>query len=48
MLSLRVMLRANIDRVAVIAAASILLGALAGIALLYLALIFTPDRTVDF
>lgn len=50
MLTLRVLLRANTDRLAVLAAAVAVgaLGALAGVALLYLTLIFTPDRTVDF
>jgi hypothetical protein len=47
MLTLRVMLRANTDRIAVLAAA-VAVGALAGVALLYLTLVFTPDRSVDF
>lgn len=47
MLTLRVILRANTDRIAIVAAATFL-GALAGVALLYLALVFTPDRNIDF
>lgn len=47
MLTLRVIFRANTDRIAIVAA-SCALGVLAGVSLLYLALIFTPDRNVDF
>jgi hypothetical protein len=46
-LTLRVIFRANTDRIAILAAATFL-GALAGVAILYLALIFTPDRNIDF
>jgi hypothetical protein len=46
-ISLRIMLRANADRIGVVAAAAVL-GASAGLALLYLALVFSSDRGVDF
>lgn len=47
MLTLRVILRANTDRIAVVAAATAL-GALAGVAIVYLALIFCGDSGADF
>lgn len=47
MLTLRVIVRANTDRIAIVAAATAL-GALAGVALVYLVLIFTGDHTPDF
>jgi hypothetical protein len=47
MLTLRVILRANTDRIAVVVAAAAL-GVIAGLAAMYLTLMFTPDRTVDF
>lgn len=43
MLSLRIILRANTDRIAIVAGATAL-GALAGVALVYLALCFGDDR----
>jgi hypothetical protein len=46
-LSLRIILRANLDRIAILAAA-VALGALAGIGLVYLALMFGDDRIADF
>lgn len=47
MLTLRVLLRANTDRIAILAAATFL-GALAGIALVYLVLMFSGDHGADF
>lgn len=47
MLTLRVILRANTGRIAVTAAA-VAVGALVGIGITYLALIFGGDRLVDF
>lgn len=47
MISLRIMLRANTDRIAILAAATFL-GALAGVAILYLALMFCGDTNADF
>jgi len=46
MLTLRVMLRANTDRIILLAAATAL-GALLGVAAIYLALCFGNDRIVS-
>lgn len=43
MLTLRIILRANTDRIAILAAATAI-GALAGVAIVYLALCFGDDR----
>jgi hypothetical protein len=47
MLTLRVILQANTDRIAIVAAACAV-GALAGMSVVYLALIFSGDRVADF
>jgi hypothetical protein len=46
-LTLRIILRANTDRIAILAAA-VAVGAAAGVALVYLALIFSGDAAADF
>lgn len=47
MLTLRIILRANTDRIAVVAVATFL-GALAGVAIVVLAAMFSGDSHADF